>query len=150
MPCRFFCRTNISKLSFASGRTGRTAGPASSTLVKLSLISFTIYQFFFPENFRRIISYILGTYLCRYVTYIFYLIFFESRVKISFRFWILWEISLRYLSSKNFVKFLWHFKFKPDYRCVVEEWLSSPECFWNFPKSTINIFNNLNFFQKTR
>ncbi len=32
--------TNISKLSklnFASGRTGRTAGPASSTLVKLSL-----------------------------------------------------------------------------------------------------------------
>ncbi len=29
--------TNISKLNFASGRTDRTAGPASSTLVKLSL-----------------------------------------------------------------------------------------------------------------
>ncbi len=33
-----FHRTNISKLNFASGRTGGTAGAASSTLVKLSLI----------------------------------------------------------------------------------------------------------------
>ncbi len=32
-----FHRTNISKLNFASGRTSRTACPASSTLVKLSL-----------------------------------------------------------------------------------------------------------------
>ncbi len=35
-----FHRTNISKLNFTSGRTGRTAGPASSTLVKLSLKPF--------------------------------------------------------------------------------------------------------------
>ncbi len=32
-------RTNISKLNFVSGRTGRMAGPASSMLVKLSLKS---------------------------------------------------------------------------------------------------------------
>ncbi len=32
-----FRMTNISQLNFAGGRTGRTAGPASSTLVKLSL-----------------------------------------------------------------------------------------------------------------
>ncbi len=31
-------KTNISKLNFPSGRIGRTAGAASSTLVKLSLI----------------------------------------------------------------------------------------------------------------
>ncbi len=30
-------RTNISKLNFASGRTGKTAGPASNKLAKLSL-----------------------------------------------------------------------------------------------------------------
>ncbi len=35
--------TNISKLNFASGRTGRTAGPAS-TLVKLSLIPIQTYR----------------------------------------------------------------------------------------------------------
>ncbi len=40
MQYRSFRRTNISKLNFASGRTGRTAGPASSTLVKLSLNKF--------------------------------------------------------------------------------------------------------------
>ncbi len=33
-----FGGTNISKLNFASGGTGRMAGPASSTLVKLSLM----------------------------------------------------------------------------------------------------------------
>ncbi len=38
MQQRSFRRTNISKLNFASGRTGRTAGPVSSMLVKLSLI----------------------------------------------------------------------------------------------------------------
>ncbi len=38
-----FHRTNISKLNFASGKTGGTADPASSMLVKLSLrrISFS-------------------------------------------------------------------------------------------------------------
>ncbi len=35
-----FCRTNISKLNFASAGTGRTAGPTSNTLVKLSLRTF--------------------------------------------------------------------------------------------------------------
>ncbi len=37
MQWRSFQQTNISKLNFASIRAGRTAGPASSTLVKLSL-----------------------------------------------------------------------------------------------------------------
>ncbi len=37
MQYESFHRTNISKLNFASGRTGRMAGPASSKLVKLSL-----------------------------------------------------------------------------------------------------------------
>ncbi len=32
-----FRRTNLSKLNFANGRISRTAGPASSTPVKLSL-----------------------------------------------------------------------------------------------------------------
>ncbi len=35
-------RTNISKLNFASGRTGRTAVPSSGTLVKLLLKTITI------------------------------------------------------------------------------------------------------------
>ncbi len=38
MQYRSFRRTYISKLNFGSGRTGRMAGPASSTLIKLSLI----------------------------------------------------------------------------------------------------------------
>ncbi len=37
-------RTNISKLNFVSGRTGRTAGPTSSTLVKLSLSDTNFYH----------------------------------------------------------------------------------------------------------
>ncbi len=56
MQYGFFRRTNVSKLNFASGRTGRTAGPASSTLVKLSL---KISKEFF-QNFWKIFSQILG------------------------------------------------------------------------------------------
>ncbi len=38
-------RTNISTLNFANGRTSRMAGPASSTLVKLSLKYFLLSHF---------------------------------------------------------------------------------------------------------
>ncbi len=40
-------RTNISKLNFASGRTGRTTGPASSTLVKLLNVLYRFRSDFF-------------------------------------------------------------------------------------------------------
>ncbi len=45
-------RTNISKLNFASGRTGKTAGPASSTLVKLSLTVYPYTQILFSPKFQ--------------------------------------------------------------------------------------------------
>ncbi len=62
-----FRKTSISKLNFASGRIGRMAGPAISTLVKLSLILcvtfmlcltleliFSVLIFFFSLTFSSI------------------------------------------------------------------------------------------------
>ncbi len=67
MQYGFFRRTNISKLNFASVRTGRMAGPASSTLFKLSLIfvvirplplknKYALQTWFLSALFRKIDS----------------------------------------------------------------------------------------------
>ncbi len=47
---------HISKLNFASGRTGRTAGPANSTLVKLSLINHLQVLPYSLQNILKITS----------------------------------------------------------------------------------------------